>query len=102
MPSHPTNPKVSRLLRIAAIAEGTTLLLLVFVGVPLKHGLGYGEVTRFLGPVHGLAFLTYIWAVINELSVSDQPRGWALKAMLFSFVPGGTFWFFRRSIASAG
>ncbi|MNL88362.1 hypothetical protein D3C87_2180220 [compost metagenome] len=51
--------------------------------------------------MHGLAFLTYIWAVINELSLSDQPRGWAFKAMLFSFVPGGTFWFFRRSIAAA-
>ncbi len=101
MSEHQTNRQISRLLRIAAIAEGTTLLLLVFVGVPLKHGLGYGEVTRFLGPLHGLAFLTYIWAVINELSLGDQPRGWAFKAMLFSFVPGGTFWFFRRSIASA-
>lgn len=101
MSKHQANRQISRLLRIAAIAEGTTLLLLVFVGVPLKHVLGYGEVTRFLGPLHGLAFLTYIWAVINELSSGDQPRGWAFKAMLFSFVPGGTFWFFRRSIASA-
>ncbi|OOG71709.1 hypothetical protein B0E45_10635 [Sinorhizobium sp. A49] len=101
MSEHQTNRQISRLLRISAVAEGTTLLLLVFVGVPLKHGLGFSEVTRFLGPVHGLAFLTYIWAVINELSLSDQPRGWAFKAMLFSFVPGGTFWFFRRSIASA-
>ena len=92
---------LSRLLRLAAIAEGTTLLLLVFVGVPLKHGFGIPEITRFLGPLHGVAFLTYIWAVINELSLRDQPRGWAAKAMFFSFVPGGTFWFFRRSIASA-
>ncbi|HEV7305810.1 DUF3817 domain-containing protein [Ensifer sp.] len=92
---------LSRLLRLAAIAEGTTLLLLVFVGVPLKHGFGIPEVTRLLGPLHGVAFLTYIWAVINELSLRDQPRGWVLKAMVFGFVPGGTFWFFRRSIASA-
>lgn len=102
MSQHQAKRKISRLLRIAAIAEGTTLLLLVLVGVPLKHGLGYGGVTRFLGPVHGLAFLTYIWAVINEVSTGDQPRGWAFKAMLFSFVPGGTFWFFRRSMTSAG
>ncbi|WP_312367720.1 DUF3817 domain-containing protein [Ensifer sp.] len=102
MSEHRTAPTVSRLLRYAAIAEGTTLLLLVAVGVPLKHGLGYADVTRILGPVHGLAFLTYIWAVINELSLGEKPRGWAFKAMLFSFVPGGTFWFFRRSIASAG
>ncbi|MGE6782419.1 DUF3817 domain-containing protein [Ensifer adhaerens] len=101
MSEEQTRHPFSRLLRIAAIVEGTTLLLLVFVGVPLKHGFGIGEVTRFLGPLHGLAFLTYIWAVINELSLRDQPRGWAAKAMLFSFVPGGTFWFFRRSIASA-
>ncbi|HEV7318201.1 MAG TPA: DUF3817 domain-containing protein [Ensifer sp.] len=94
--------QVSALLRMAAIAEGTTLLLLVFVGVPLKHGFGIAEVTRWLGPLHGLAFLTYIWAVINELSLRDQPRGWAAKAMMFSFLPGGTFWFFRRSIAAKG
>ncbi|OCO99620.1 MULTISPECIES: DUF3817 domain-containing protein [unclassified Ensifer] len=100
MSEQETRHQVSRLLRIAAIGEGTTLLLLVFVGVPLKHGFGIAEVTRWLGPLHGLAFLTYIWAVINELALRDQPRGWAGKAVLFSFLPGGTFWYFRRSITS--
>ena len=95
-----TRNPVSRLLRFAAVAEGTTLLLLVCVGVPLKHGFGFAEVTRWLGPLHGMAFLIYVWAVINELALRDQPRGWAIKAMLFSFLPGGTFWFFRRSVVS--
>lgn len=100
MSKHQNNYRASRLLRVAAVVEGTTLLLLVFVGIPLKHGFGIAEVTRWLGPLHGLAFLTYIWAVINELASGDHPRGWAIKAMLFSFVPGGTFWFFRRSIGA--
>lgn len=94
--------RLSKLLRLAAVLEGTTLLLLVLIGVPLKHLLGIGEFTRWLGPIHGFAFLFYIWAVINELAKTDLPRGWIWPAIGFSFVPGGTFWFYRHSLVPRG
>jgi integral membrane protein len=97
-----SEPRLSQVLRLAAIMEGTTLLLLVLVGVPLKHGLGIGEVTRWLGPIHGFAFLFYVWAVINELAKTDLPRGWIWRALGVSFLPGGTFWFYRHSLAVRG
>ena len=87
----------SRLLRYTAIAEGVTLLLLMLIAVPLKHVFDMDILVKWLGPIHGLAFIIYIWAVFNELTIWDAPKGWVWKAVAMSFVPGGTIWFLRRS-----
>lgn len=44
-------------LRIAGLFEGTTLLFLLLIAVPLKHLAGYPEIVSAAGPVHGLAFV---------------------------------------------
>jgi integral membrane protein len=44
-----------RRLEIASLLE-VTLILLLFVGVPMKHLGGWPAATAVLGPVHGAAF----------------------------------------------
>jgi hypothetical protein len=41
------------------LLEGATLVLLLFVAVPLKHLGIYREAMSITGPLHGLAFRRY-------------------------------------------
>ncbi len=80
-----------RRLEIASIVEATTLLLLVLVAVPLKHLGDWDTGVRIMGPLHGLAFVGYVWTALQTISGG----GWSPKdtARLFvvAFVPFGGF-----------
>lgn len=45
--------------RIVAFWEGISYLLLLFVAMPLKYGLGIDMAVRTVGMAHGLLFLGY-------------------------------------------
>ncbi|MBG8555591.1 DUF3817 domain-containing protein [Hymenobacter guriensis] len=80
-------------LRLLALVEGISLLLLVGVAVPLKHFYGNPALVRALGPVHGLLFLLF---VLNTLRVGVEYR-WRFatttwKVLLACLVPFGTFY----------
>jgi integral membrane protein len=81
-------------LKPIAFAEGTTLLALVFIGMPLKYGFGITAANAVLGPLHGVVFLAYAAAVAAELFVARHSIEWLIQAGLASIIPGGTFWFF--------
>jgi integral membrane protein len=83
-------------LRLAALAEGTTLLALVFVAVPVKHVLGEPGLVRIVGSVHGLAFLGYVWSLMQARSLYGWPPRWTVAALAASIVPFGTFIVLRR------
>lgn len=80
-----------RLLRALALAEGFTLALLVFVAVPLKHLAGEPLAVRALGPVHGLVFTAYVWALVRALAAGTLPQGEALRLLGWALVPFGAF-----------
>ena len=80
-----------RRLEIASIAEATTLLLLVGVAVPLKHFGDYDLAVRFMGPVHGLAFVTYVWLVVQTVAGSGWRRGEIARLLLVAVIPFGGF-----------
>ncbi len=65
-PSHDL-PALRRL-RLMALIEGATLVCLIFVAVPLKHLLGISIGVRLMGPIHGVAFIAYAWAVMAAVS----------------------------------
>lgn len=58
---------------LASLVEGTTLLLLVGVAVPLKHLAGWSAGVSVLGPVHGAVFLAYIWIAVQTVASGE---GW--------------------------
>jgi integral membrane protein len=80
--------------RIVAFWEGISYLLLLFVAMPLKYGLGMDMAVRIVGMAHGVLFLAYI----ATLALAWRRLGARLSAVAFvmSLVPGGTFWLENR------
>jgi integral membrane protein len=79
-----------RLLRAVALIEAAAFLLLLFVAVPLKHLAGIPEPVLVLGPIHGIAYLAYVWLIGQEAIERGWPRGralWLIVAGLIPFVP---------------
>jgi integral membrane protein len=83
--------------RIVALWEGISYLLLLFVAMPLKYGLGIDTAVRVVGMAHGVLFIAYV--VVLGLAAPRLGVGRAMLAFVLSFVPCGTFWLearFRR------
>lgn len=80
-----------RHLRIAALIEGSTLAVLVCIAVPMKHLAGMKAATAIAGPIHGVAFIAYIWLVASTIPVLRWSR-WDLARLLVpALIPFGTF-----------
>jgi integral membrane protein len=76
-----------RRMRLASVLEATTLALLVFIAVPLKHVFGMPQFVSAMGPVHGLAFLFYIWMLIqSHFQLRWTGAEW-LRMVAFAFIP---------------
>jgi integral membrane protein len=83
----PERLRLIRKLRIASLLEATTLVLLIFVAVPAKHLFGEPHATAIMGPIHGLAFVFYIWLVLQAAGSGDWPRATIGRMVLFAFIP---------------
>ncbi len=84
--------KIGRL-RIIGFLEGLSLLILVFIAVPVKYLLDNPSLTQLLGPVHGAIFLLFL---LNTLSVGVEQH-WRFKTITWKiiaacFIPFGTFY----------
>ncbi|MEL7124029.1 MAG: DUF3817 domain-containing protein [Bacteroidota bacterium] len=80
-------------LRILAILEGSSLILLVFVAVPLKRLAGIPTLSQMIGPIHGILFLLF---VVKTLSFAVE-RNWQFrvitwKVLIACLIPFGTFY----------
>lgn len=78
-------------LRLAGYLEGTTLILLLLVAVPLKRLAGIEGFVTVMGPIHGGSFILYFVCAINAVSaLSFKPRETA-RIVIAALVPFGTF-----------
>lgn len=97
-------PEVRRLCGLA-VAEGVSFLLLLCVGVPLKHLMGIPQAVRVLGPIHGGLFILYVVAVFQaapRLRWSGRQIALALGA---GVVPTATFFLeakLRKPVSDIG
>jgi len=82
-------------LRLVALIEGTTLLLLLFVAVPLKYKMGLPEIVSVMGPVHGFAFVAYVAALIAALGTGIISSVKLILGTVAAFIPFGSFVFER-------
>ncbi|MGJ5178718.1 DUF3817 domain-containing protein [Bradyrhizobium oligotrophicum] len=78
-------------MRAISLIEGSTLLLLVLVAVPLKHFAGLAIATRIIGPIHGLAFLAYIWMLMQLSTNGGWRRAEIIRMTVAALVPFGGF-----------
>ena len=91
-------------LRWVGYAEGTTLLLLVFVAVPLKYLGGWPTGTSIMGPVHGATFILYVVTLIEVANSSLLNRPEILRTFGACLIPFGPFLndaFLKKKLAAA-
>jgi integral membrane protein len=80
-------------LRLYAFLEGMSLLVLVFIAVPMKYYLNNPSLVKSIGPIHGSLFLLFIF---NTLRVGVEQQ-WKFKettwkVLLACIIPFGTFY----------
>jgi integral membrane protein len=95
---------VLRQLRLVALLEGSSFLVLLFIAMPLKYLAGLPLAVRIVGSMHGLLFLLFMAALYRAGRQRHWPLGRWLVAFVSSIVPFGTFVFdrsLRREIAAA-
>lgn len=85
-------------LRVLALVEGLSLLLLVFVAVPLKHLAHMPLPVRVVGMFHGLAFLAFVAALLDAYSARQLTGRDVGLAVLGAVLPGGSFVVARRTL----
>ena len=86
---------VLRQLRVVAVLEGLSFVILLFIAMPLKHFAGMPLAVRVAGMVHGILFILFVAALFRAATARDWPlRRWAV-AFVSSLLPFGTFVFDR-------
>ena len=85
----------------AAVVEAITLLALFCVAMPLKYWAGLPQAVSVVGPVHGLAFMVFVWFVIRSWAEDLITWSGALRLLAGAFIPFGGFvnerWLRRQS-----
>jgi integral membrane protein len=80
-------------LRAIAFLEGISLILLVFVGMPVKHLAQEPFLVQAIGPVHGVLFLFFVlYAIIAAVEYRWTFRTTTWKVLLACLIPFGTFY----------
>jgi len=78
-------------LRLIALLEGTSLLVLLCIAIPLKYKYNDPSFVKTMGPIHGALFLLF---VINTVSIAIEQK-WkrkeTLSVLLSCILPFGTF-----------
>lgn len=72
--------------------EGLSLVLLVFLGVPMKYMFESPAMVKIIGPIHGALFLLFmLMAILAAVEYSWKFKTTAI-VLLSSFVPFGCFY----------
>lgn len=86
------NSNIGRL-RLLAFLEGISLILLVFIAVPIKYGFHNPVPVKIIGQIHGILFLLFVF---NTISAGIEHK-WRFmhttwKVLLACIIPFGTFY----------
>lgn len=84
-------------LRILAILEGTSLILLLFVAMPLKYQFGILEATKVIGMTHGILFLSFVTMLLAVTAKKLLPEKYTIIGFMAAFIPFGT-WVFEHKV----
>ncbi len=86
-----TAAKWIQLLRLLALTEGISFLLLLLIAMPLKHLAGIDIAVKLAGWTHGILFLTVCFLVLAVVMLA----GWTLRQAALvigaALIPCGPF-----------
>ena len=78
-------------LRIVGLLEGCSFLLLLLVGMPLKHLFNMPIATQVLGWAHGALFLAYTLSLIPAALDARWNLWQSARWFVSALIPGGPF-----------
>ncbi|MDG6774756.1 DUF3817 domain-containing protein [Thiomicrorhabdus sp. ZW0627] len=78
-------------LRFMALLEGTSLLLLLFVAMPLKYHYGMPEAVSLVGRAHGGLFLAFNAVLFYHVAKGHVSETKGFLGLVASLIPFGTF-----------
>lgn len=75
--------------RLMGFLEGLSLLVLLFIAMPLKYLAGFPEVVTFVGSLHGLFFIMYLATIAYVTFKIRWSFLWVTSAIAVAFIPFG-------------
>ena len=84
--------------KFIALLEGLSFLILMFIAMPIKYGLGIPEVVKYVGWAHGLLFIAYQIFMLQAGIETNQKFQFYFFGFLASILPFGTFVFDKKKI----
>lgn len=78
-------------LRFAGYFEGISLLILLFIAMPMKYWFGIPEAVRIVGSIHGALFITYCVVIAYVTLKTRWNLIWPILAVIVAFIPFGNF-----------
>lgn len=75
--------------RIMGLIEGGSLLILLFIAMPLKYFVDLPEAVSFVGPIHGALFTLYILFIAYMTFIARWPFRFSIGALAAAFIPFG-------------
>ncbi|HMU45049.1 MAG TPA: DUF3817 domain-containing protein [Chitinophagaceae bacterium] len=88
--------KIFAWFRKAAIAEGISFIVLLFVAMPLKYFADLPKAVTIVGSLHGALFIVFMVLTYMVKEQLNKPLNWGVKAFLASIIPFGTFYMDRQ------
>lgn len=82
--------------QLICLLEGLSLIILLFIAMPLKYYFGQPGLTKIVGMAHGVLFLLYIlYTIIFTIKYKWNFKTFALVTVA-SFIPFGTFYIEKK------
>lgn len=85
-----------RLLRRVGILEGISLLVLLFIAMPLKYIWQQPGAVKIVGWLHGALFVLFMLLVLRVYEQKGWPFKRVILAFIAAFLPFGTFVFDKK------
>ena len=84
--------------------EGISFLLLLCLAMPLKYLYGQPEMVRYVGSLHGVLTIVYVYLLVTVTAQLKWSLKTALLAFIASLVPLGMLYaeikIFRKAVQS--
>ncbi len=82
---------IKKLINISII-EGISLIILVFVAMPIKYILHYPIAVRIMGSIHGILWLIFLYVLYKNVKENELDKNTVIKLVIFSVIPFGFFY----------
>jgi integral membrane protein len=75
--------------RMMGFIEGASLLVLLFIAMPLKYFAGLPEAVSVVGALHGAFFIAYLFVIAYTTFKIRWSILWSISAVIVAFIPFG-------------